>query len=125
MRVSMELLPISRFSLLGAIATIVHITVVMGVELHGKMSTLAVHFLGYLAAFSISFAGHYLYTFKSSRQWRRALLVFLTVSLALLALSSVVLKLCAAAGLTPMTSLLIAAVSIPILSYVLNKKLVF
>lgn len=125
MRMPAEILQIYRFSVVGCAATVVHLGIVLGLGAHTQMSTLVVHLTGFLGAFSISFAGHYLYTFKSTQRWQSALFKFLAMSLMLLLLSSLVLKLCALAGLTRSVRLIISAISIPVLSYVINKKLVF
>ena len=116
---------VGRFALVGFAATAIHLSVAMLLEHVSPLPVIVIHVLAYLTAFSVSFIGHYIYTFKSSRQWTLALMRFLAVSLAVLCLSSLVAKVCTAAGLAGVISLLVAALSVPALTYVLSRTLVF
>jgi putative flippase GtrA len=116
---------VGRFALVGIAATALHLSVAMLLEYVSLLPVIVIHVLAYLTAFSVSFVGHYVYTFKSSRQWQQALVRFLAVSLAVLCLSSLIVKLCTIAGLASATSLLLAAFSVPALTYLLSRKLVF
>ena len=116
---------VGRFALVGFAATAIHLSVAMLLEHVSPLPVIVIHVLAYLTAFSVSFAGHYVYSFKSSRQWPLALMRFLAISLAVLCLSSLVVRFCIATGLASVISLLISALSVPTLTYVLSRKLVF
>ena len=116
---------VARFALVGLAATATHLSVAMFLNYASPLSAVLIHTLAYLTAFSVSFVGHYVYTFKSRRRWQQALRRFLAVSLAVLCLSSLIVKLCTVAGLASATSLLLAAFSVPALTYLLSRKLVF
>ena len=116
---------VGRFALVGIAATALHLSVAMLLEYVSLLPVIVIHVLAYLTAFSVSFLGHYVYTFKSNRQWTLALMRFLAASLAVLCLSSLVAKVCTAAGLAAVISLLVAAFSVPALTYVLSRTLVF
>ena len=116
---------VGRFALVGIASTTIHLSVAMLLEYGSPLPVVIIHVLAYLMAFSVSFLGHYVYTFKSNRQWTLALMRFLAASLAVLCLSSLVAKVCTAAGLAAVISLLVAAFSVPALTYVLSRTLVF
>ena len=122
---SEETARIGRFVLVGIAATATHLSVAMSLNFLSALPEVAIHICAYLTAFSISFFGHYFYTFRSSRQWQHALVRFLAISLVTLLLSSLIVKLCTLAGFASVISLLVAAASVPAVSYVLNKKLAF
>ena len=68
---------VGRFALVGVAATTIHLSVAMLLEYLSPLPVIVIHVLAYLTAFSVSFVGHYVYTFKSSRQWSLALMRFL------------------------------------------------
>lgn len=121
----LDLLQLARFGLVGAGATGVHLATVFLAERFLALPLVAVHGLGYLVAFSVSFVGHYIYTFASGKAWQRALAKFLAVSLAALLASTGVVALGGALGLPRLASLLVAAASVPVLSYLANREFVF
>lgn len=125
MRVRSEIAGFSRFSLVGGLATLVHLGTVYLADRYLELPVTAVHAQGYLVAFFVSFIGHYHFSFRSKRAWNAALARFLLVSLVAFALSSGIAWTCAAAGLPRSASLIVGAASVPILSYFANKRLVF
>ena len=125
MNARFDFLQFLRFGLVGGAATVVHLGVVVGVEARLSLPLVIVHGFGYLCAFSLSFAGHYVFTFSSTQKWQRALMRFLIVSLIALLASTILAVLGAAAGLPRLANLLFAATSVPVLAYIANREFVF
>jgi GtrA-like protein. len=89
------------------------------------LQVVAMHVIGFFSAFSISFFGHYVYTFRSRKRVSTAAARYIIVSGCALLASSVIAWLGTLAGLPGAVSLLAAAVCVPIASYVANRELVF
>lgn len=66
-RIKQEAGTASRFAVVGAIATLVHSAVALGLFSFGLLSAFPANVVGFLCAFSVSFAGHHIWSFGASR----------------------------------------------------------
>lgn len=114
-----------RFGLVGGTATVVHFGMVALLLETTRLSAVSIHLAAYGAAFFVSFFGHYHITFRSERSYRAALVRFLAVSSSVVAASSVIVILLNGTGVSTATSSLVAAASVPLLSYLLGKWIVY
>lgn len=76
-----EVLTMSRFTLVGITAACVHISIVWALITQLGIETLLANLFAFLIAFIVSFAGQYLWTFRSKRYWKNALIRFFLTSL--------------------------------------------
>jgi len=67
-RVKTEAGKAGRFAVVGAIATLVHTAVSLGLLQLGVLSAFPANIAGFLVAFCFSFAGHHFWSFADSRQ---------------------------------------------------------
>lgn len=84
---------IGRFGLVGALATLTHVSLFTGLVKAGLASPLTANCLAFVPAFTLSFYGHFAWTFrcthlKLKRQIVIALVKFLVAALIGLALNS-------------------------------------
>jgi len=75
-----EVLTMSRFALVGIVATCVHISVVWVLIERFDVETLLANLFAFLTAFIVSFTGQYLWTFRSKQSWHSALRRFFPVA---------------------------------------------
>jgi putative flippase GtrA len=120
-----ELVYIFRFGIVGLAATAVHALAGFGVASAGSPVLLA-NFGGFAAGWTISFTGHYAFTFRSEAHIGAAMGRFLLVSLVLLVLSQMCV---AGASLFPFIDRrllpLVGAVAVPPASYLLYRFFAF
>ena len=76
-----EVLTMSRFMIVGIVATCVHIGIVWSLITQIGIETLLANLLAFLTAFVVSFTGQYLWTFRSQRYWQSAFIRFFLISL--------------------------------------------
>jgi putative flippase GtrA len=117
---------LARFSVVGAVATVVHIGVAMiAVAAAGANPTVAA-MIGFTAAFAVSYFGHFRFTFAASGRHRDYLLKFAVSSLASLVLSTgMVWVATAILGIDYKPSLIALAVIVPVCNYLVNRFWVF
>jgi putative flippase GtrA len=117
---------LARFSVVGAVATVLHIGVAMiAVAAAGANPTVAA-MIGFTAAFAVSYFGHFRFTFAASGRHRDYLLKFAVSSLASLVLSTgMVWVATAILGIDYKPSLIGLAVIVPVCNYLVNRFWVF
>jgi putative flippase GtrA len=117
---------LARFSVVGAVATVVHIGVAMiAVAAAGANPTVAA-MIGFTAAFAVSYFGHFRFTFAASGRHRDYLLKFAVSSLASLVLSTgMVWVATAILGIDYKPALFALAVIVPVCNYLVNRFWVF
>jgi putative flippase GtrA len=117
---------LARFSVVGATATVVHIGVAMGaVALAGTNPTVG-SMIGFVAAFLVSYIGHFRFTFAVPGRYRDYLLKFAVNSLASFILStSAVWVATAILGVDYRPALIALAVFVPVCNYLVNRFWVF
>ena len=86
-----ELFRASRFGMVGAIATFIHILVVWGLIENTRLPVMLANLLAFSTAFGLSFAGHYYWTFRSPGNPVRAMRRFFLVSVTAFSTSSLLL----------------------------------
>lgn len=121
-----ELFRILRYGAVGLLATLVHFLVAVTVGIFvGMSSVLLMNTAGFMVAFVVSFLGHYHFTFLSKKLRSIALAKFLLVALLAYAASALSIELAGFAGVPDIIRLLAGVVVIPVVSYAVNRKLVF
>jgi len=80
-------LEVTRFSVVGLGATLIHIVVALGLQRLLDLAPLLANFLAYASAVSLSYMGNALWTFKGQGRGTPTALRFLAVSLLGLALN--------------------------------------
>jgi putative flippase GtrA len=104
----------ARFGLVGAAATVVHVLVVWLLLSRTPLPALVANVLAFMAAFGISFAGNYLWTFRSPGSPYKTLGRFLLISVSALAVNTLLLASLLRTGwLSPTAA---AIVSVPVIA---------
>ena len=115
-----------RYALIGGIATLVHAVIlwvfVTFVDLRPSLATI----LGFLAAFSVSYFGHYYFTFQSTESHRRALPRFLAIALSGAVLNWLIFVVVYdGLRMDYWIAFLIAVIVVPIFVYAMSGRLAF
>ena len=116
-----ELFRIGRFSIVGALATVIHLIT----SISGATFFLLPMQTANLVAFGFSFLGHYYFTFQSNKMMRDVIPRFLITAISGYAASAGLLFLLNEAALSPQIKLVLAAMMVPIMSYIINRFWVF
>jgi putative flippase GtrA len=115
-----------RFSAVGALATVVHIGVAMGVVAAAGISPTVGSMIGFVAAFVVSYLGHFRFTFAVPGRYRDYLLKFAVSSLASFLLSTgAVWVATAILGIDYKPALIALAIIVPFCNYLVNRFWVF
>ena len=121
-RAKIEVFTLWRFSLIGALASTVHIGLVWVLIENAGMNPFTANLVAYLTAFGFSFAGQYTWTFRSQRTWSKALVRFFLVSLVAFGLNNLVLALSLETSLvSDSVAAVLAAMTIPLFTYLLSR----
>jgi putative flippase GtrA len=117
---------LARFSAVGALATAVHIGVAMvAVAATGANPTVGT-MIGFVAAFLVSYVGHFRFSFAVPGRYRDYLLKFAVSSLASFFLSTgAVWVATAILGIDYKPALMALAVVVPVCNYLVNRFWVF
>ena len=91
-RVKREALMASRFGIVGAVATFVHVASLWVLITRLGIEAMRANVLAFLLAFCVSFSGQCFWTFRAQEKWRSSLVKFLLVSVSAFALNSLLLK---------------------------------
>ncbi|MEO9527567.1 GtrA family protein [Roseibium sp.] len=116
-----ETAAVGKFAIVGVLATLTHALVAAGLLQSGILTAFPANICGFLTAFSVSFSGHYFWSFSHLRQDGTALKSmtrFLVIAVAGFALNSFVLALWL--ELTPwpdLVGLLVSIAIVPALSF--------
>lgn len=121
-----ELFIMGRFTLVGILATILHISIAWLLIAHAGLYPLIANFLAFLGAFMLSFSGHYYWTFYSRANRTQALRRFFVISGTAFLVNNIVLAgLLRADFITPVLATICAAFLIPVFTYILSRLWVF
>lgn len=81
----------ARFGLVGIAATAVHTLIALVLTATDMAHPLVANLIAFLTAFTVSFLGHHLWSFRGGRRWARRMIRFLAIALAGLAANSTAL----------------------------------
>lgn len=113
------------FGLVGLMATATHYICALTSLEELKLDIYLSHLLGYLCAVAVSFFGHSLLTFKTGLKLK-LLMPFFLVSVSTFCLSELALWMCESIfKLNHKISIGIVVISIPVISYFMNKLWVY
>jgi putative flippase GtrA len=115
---------LSRFGIVGVLATLTYLIMSNVLMLTGVVPTLA-SITGYLAGMIVSFLGQSKFTFRIGRARRHHLVRFCLLSLIGLFLSYLTVAAASAASVPPVLGTIATAVLVPIVSFVAMKLWVF
>lgn len=112
----------ARYALVGVSATAVHITTVALILNYSDTSPILANTCAFLAAFGISFAGNYYWTFRSPGNPGRALRRFLTISLTAFLMNTLLLTLLVEGQwFSPTVSAICSAALVPAMSFIATR----
>ena len=117
---------LARFSAVGGLATVVHIGVAMVAVAAAGVSPTASSMIGFVAAFVVSYIGHFRFTFAALGRYRDYLLKFAVSSLASFFLSTgAVWVATTILGIDYKPALIALAIIVPVCNYLVNRFWVF
>lgn len=117
---------LARFFAVGTIATIVHVGVAMIVVAAAGANPTVGAMIGFVAAFMVSYSGHFRFSFAASGRYRDYLLKFAVSSLASFLLSTAAVWVATAVlGIDYKPALIALAIIVPICNYLVNRFWVF
>jgi putative flippase GtrA len=123
---SHEFWRLARFSVVGAVATAVHIGVAMLAVAAAGANPTAGSAIGFVAAFTVSYFGHFRFSFRVTGRYRDYLLKFAVSSLASFLLSTASVWLATAIiGVDYKPALVALAIIVPVGNYLVNRFWVF
>ena len=121
-----ELLTVTRFGIVGAVATLVHLSCARLLVARAGWDPYLANLTAFGCAFVVSFVGQYRWTFRSRRRPGSAFRRFLGVSVGAFLLSTLGLYLLLRVTAQPAPAAVsLAALSIPVFTYLLNRLWVF
>jgi putative flippase GtrA len=117
---------LARFSVVGGLATVVHIGVAMAAVAAAGASPTVGTMIGFVTAFLFSYIGHFRFTFAAPGRYRDYLLKFAVSSLASFVLSTgAVWGATAILGIDYKPALIALAIIVPVCNYLVNRVWVF
>lgn len=117
-----ELIIASRFGSVGIVATAVHIMAVWILLKETGITPIFANTIAFLVAFLISFAGNYLWTFRSPGSPRRAMFRFFVIAIFAFASNTLLLALLVHEGwFPPIISAVLSASVVPAISFVASR----
>ena len=121
-----EVFLVGRFAIVGLVATGVHMFTVWALIEWRGVAPLRANFAAFLAAFSVSFTGHYLWTFSAPGSSVRALLRFLLVSGTAFLFNTALLAFLLEEGwMSPPIAAVLAAGVVPVVTFLASRVWVF
>ena len=111
-----------RFAIVGILAGVVHIGVAGTLIATGTLPPLHANLVAFSLAFVLSFTGQYLWTFRCTRHWLLAVLRFAVISGTAFGVNNLLLLGLLQSALLPAASAaVLAALVIPVVSYLGNR----
>jgi putative flippase GtrA len=113
-----ELRTATRFGLIGATATMIHVSMVWVLVAKTNAPVLLANLIAFALAFGVSFYGNYVWTFGRPGKPRRALARFVIIALLAFAANNALLALMLTfAWFSPSASAVSAAAVVPVVSF--------
>lgn len=111
-----------RFGVVGMSATALHVTVATVIIYYQMLPPLAANTVAFLTAFFISFGGNYVWTFQMPGNPLRAIQRFILISATGFIVNSVALStMLNNAPLSPITLVIVAAMVVPVISFIASR----
>ena len=121
-----ELKKIWKFGAIGFLSTVIHLTLVAGMIFFLGINVLHANFLAFVIAVSVSFFGHYHWTFRSQVAKSRSFIKFLVIAaIAFFVNNTFLVTLLGLEYLTKIQSVMIAVLIIPVITFTLSRLWVF
>lgn len=115
-----------RFATTGILATLVHMTTALWLLGVPNASVMAANTIAFFTAFSVSFIGNYLWTFRVHGHFRRSLIRYLVVAgTAFLANSLGLTSLLTIDRLDPRAAIVLSAAIVPLCTFALSRLWAF
>lgn len=119
-RIKQEAVVVTRYGLVGIAATVVHMLIVSALVLLTPMHTLLANTIAFCAAFAVTFAGNYLWTFQSPGNLWRAIRRLLLISTAAFSVNTVVLSaIISQKWLPDVGAAFISAAVVPLITFII------
>jgi putative flippase GtrA len=113
-----ELLVAARFGMIGVTATAVHVLIVWLLLSGTSLPPLVANMFAFLTAFGISFAGNYLWTFRSPGNPIKAMRRFLLISVSAFAVNTLLLAgLLRGGWFSPTAAAIVSAAVVPMITF--------
>jgi len=117
-----EIITFVRFFIVGAAATLIHISVAALSISQFNLPVFRANLLAFLIAFVFAFSGHFIWTFRSQSHLARSLFRYFTISVSAFALNNLVLLTLVNTGvLSDIVSVILAAAVIPLISFTASR----
>lgn len=117
-----EIIIFVRFFIVGAAATLIHISVAALSISQFNLPVFRANLLAFLVAFMFAFSGHFIWTFRSQSHLARSLFRYFTISISAFALNNLVLLTLVNTGvLSDIVSVILAAAVIPLISFTASR----
>jgi len=117
-----SLLQAGRFAIVGLVATAVHISILWVLINLFATQVFFANLTAFIIAFLVSFSGHYLWTFKSSLEFYKAVIRFLLISLSGFLLNNIILiTLLKKAWFSNTTAATLAVIIVPAITFIASK----
>ncbi len=114
---SVWLAQLTRFAVVGLLATAIHIAVALMVTSVFSLAPLTANLSGFCAAVAVSFWGHLRVTFRVKEPQRQHFYRFVVLSLASLAVSSLITAIWTSLGGSMVVAMGLVALIVPIMSF--------
>lgn len=122
MGISPEIGQISRFGVVGIVATLLHMVVVWTLIQTTALHPLLANLIAFGVAFGLSFAGHYFWTFASDLIWHQAALRFFLIAVSGFLLNTIILVgLIRAEWIDAQWAAVISTAIVPVFTYLLSR----
>lgn len=121
-RIQRELRTAVRYSIVGLLATTVHIFTAWLLLTVTALPTLAANTLAFLIAFIFSFSGNYAWTFKSTGKLAKTIKRSLLISVIAFTVNTVLLTFLVHGGwFSPVISTIFSAAIVPVITFLSNR----
>lgn len=117
-----EILIAGRFGLIGILSTLVHVSTIWLIFLFTNITPIVANTFAFLTAFSISFTGNYLWTFRSPGSPLRAIFRFFFIAINAFLVNTLVLNFLVYKGwFLPLTSAILSASLVPFITFLASR----
>lgn len=117
-----ELIVASRFAFVGIAATAIHMSIVWQLAGANSLPILGANLIAFLAAFGVSFTGHYIWTFSSPGRPKTAIRRFFIISGSGFVANTLLLAaLVSSEWLTPRIAAVSSAALVPFFTYATSR----